>query len=169
MCLVTQSCPTVCKSMNCSLPGCSVHGDSSGKNTGVGCHDHLQGIFPTQGLKPGLPHCRQILYCLSHQWRGRILKWVAYPFSSGFFDPGIQSESPALQADSLPAEQPGEPDNGILTPNSTEIRLEKRKLNVSTSTAVPSIRLSCLIPHSHVTCLIYVDPFQFTCIFQAGR
>ena len=40
--------------------------DSSGKNTVVGCHLLLQGIFPTQGLNPGLPHCRQILNCLSH-------------------------------------------------------------------------------------------------------
>ena len=38
-----------------------------GKNTGVGCHALLQGIFPTQGSNSGLPHCRQILYCLSHQ------------------------------------------------------------------------------------------------------
>ena len=38
-----------------------------GQNTGVGCHALLQGIFPTQGLNPGLPHCRQILYHLSHQ------------------------------------------------------------------------------------------------------
>ena len=38
-----------------------------GKNTGVGCHSLLQGIFPTQGLNSNLLHCRQILYCLSHQ------------------------------------------------------------------------------------------------------
>ena len=37
------------------------------KNTGVSCHALLQGIFPTQGLNPGLPHCRWILYHLSHQ------------------------------------------------------------------------------------------------------
>ena len=42
----------------------------------------LQGIFPTQGLNPGLPHCRQILYQLSHEGSPRILEWVAYPFSS---------------------------------------------------------------------------------------
>ena len=36
-------------------------------NTGVGTHSLLQGIFPTQGSNPGLPHCRQILYCLSYQ------------------------------------------------------------------------------------------------------
>ena len=33
----------------------------------MGCHFLLQGIFPAQGLNPGLLHCRQILYCLSHQ------------------------------------------------------------------------------------------------------
>jgi len=44
--------------------------DSSGKNTGVGCHFLLQGIFPTQGSNPGLLHCRQILYHLSHQGSG---------------------------------------------------------------------------------------------------
>ena len=41
--------------------------DSPGKNTGVGCHVFLQGIFPTQGLNPGLLHCRWILYRLSYQ------------------------------------------------------------------------------------------------------
>ena len=41
--------------------------DFPGKNTGVGCHFLLQGIFPIQGLNPGLPHCRQMLYNLSHQ------------------------------------------------------------------------------------------------------
>ena len=40
--------------------------NSSGKNTGVGCHFPLQGIFPTQGSNLGLPHCRQLLYHLSH-------------------------------------------------------------------------------------------------------
>ena len=58
--------PTLCDPMDCSLRGSSVHGDSPGKNTGVGCHALLQGIFPTQGLNPGLPHCRWILYCLGH-------------------------------------------------------------------------------------------------------
>ena len=48
-------------------PGSSVHENSPGKNTGVGCHTLLQGIFLTQGLNPGLLHCRQILYCLRHQ------------------------------------------------------------------------------------------------------
>ena len=51
----------------CSPPGSSVREDSPGKNIGVGCHAALQGIFPTQASRPGLPHCRQILYHLSHQ------------------------------------------------------------------------------------------------------
>ena len=41
--------------------------DSPGKNTGVGCHALLQGVFPIQGLNPGFLHYRWILYCLSHQ------------------------------------------------------------------------------------------------------
>ena len=67
-------------------------------------HSLLQGIVPTQGSNPGLPHCRQILYQLSHQGTPRILEWVAYPFSRGSPDPGIEPASPALQVDSLPAE-----------------------------------------------------------------
>ena len=41
--------------------------DFPGKSTGAGCHFPLQGIFSTQGLNPGLPHCRQTHYGLSHQ------------------------------------------------------------------------------------------------------
>ena len=40
--------------------------NSPGKNSGVGCHPLLQGTFPTQGLKPGLLNCRQILYHLCY-------------------------------------------------------------------------------------------------------
>ena len=108
LCLVTQSCPTLCDPMNCSLPGSSVHGDSPGKNTGVGCHALLQGVSLTQVTNPGLPHCRQILYCLSHQGSPRIqtgvgsmsllqgifptqelnwgllhCRWILYPLSHG--------------------------------------------------------------------------------------
>ena len=61
LCLVAQSCPTLMPA-RLLCPG-----DSLGKNTGVGCHALLQGIFPAQGLNPGLPLCRQILYHLSHQ------------------------------------------------------------------------------------------------------
>ena len=59
-----KSCPTLCDPTDTRLlrPW-----DFLGKSTGVGCHFLLQGIFPTQGLNPGLPHCRQTLYCLSPQ------------------------------------------------------------------------------------------------------
>ena len=67
LCLVAPSCPTLCNPVDCSLPGSSVIGDYPGKNTRVGRHALLQGIFPTQGLNRGLPHCRQTLYPLSHK------------------------------------------------------------------------------------------------------
>ena len=53
--------------------------DSPGKNTGVSCNAFLQGIFSTQGSNSGLPHCRWVLYCLSHQGSPKILEWVIYP------------------------------------------------------------------------------------------
>ena len=61
--------------------------NSPGQNTGVGSLSLLQGIFPTQLLNPGLPHCRWILDQLSHQGSPRILAWVAYPFSRGSSQP----------------------------------------------------------------------------------
>ena len=57
---VTQSCPTLCDPMDCPW-------NSPGQNTGVGSLSLLQGIFPTQGLNPGLLHCGWILYQLSHK------------------------------------------------------------------------------------------------------
>ena len=57
--------------------------NSPGQNTGVGSLSLLQGIFPTQGSNPDLPHCRRILYQLSHKGSPRILERVAYPFSNG--------------------------------------------------------------------------------------
>ena len=102
LCLVAQSCLTLCDPMNCSPLGSSVHGDSPGKNTVVGCHALLQGIFPTQGSNPGLSHCMWIFHHLSHKGSPRILEWVAHPFSRDLPDPGIEPGSPALQVDSLP-------------------------------------------------------------------
>ena len=56
---VVQLCPTLCNPMKSPW-------NSLGQNTGVGSLFLLQGIFPTQGWNPGLPHCRWILYQLSH-------------------------------------------------------------------------------------------------------
>ena len=59
--------------------------NSPGQNTGVSSLSLLQGIFPTQGSNPGLPHCTQSLYQLSYKGSLRILEWVAYPYSRGIF------------------------------------------------------------------------------------
>ena len=73
---VPQSCWTLCDPMDYA---------------GVGSLSHLQRIFPTQGLNPGLPHCREILYQLSHKGSPKILKWVAYSFSIGYSWPRNQT------------------------------------------------------------------------------
>ena len=69
------------------------------KNTGVGSLSLLQGLFSTQGLNPSLPHCRQILYQLSHKGSPRILEWVAFPFSRGSSQPRDQTQESTLQAE----------------------------------------------------------------------
>ena len=79
---------------------------SPGQNTGVGSHSLLQGIFPTQELNQSLPHCRQILNQLSHHGSPGILEWEPIPSPCDLPKPGIEPGSPALQADSLPAEIP---------------------------------------------------------------
>ena len=63
--LATQLCDTLCHPMEPARLLCSWN--FPGKNTGVGCCSLLQGMFSTQGLDPGLLHCRQVLYHLSHQ------------------------------------------------------------------------------------------------------
>ena len=60
VCVCTQLCLTLCHLLDCSPPGSSVHG-IPGKNTGLGCHFLLQGIFPTQESNPRLLsplHCQ---------------------------------------------------------------------------------------------------------------
>ena len=66
--LVAQLWPSLSDPMDCSLSARSLcPWNSPGKNTGVGSHFLLQGILPTQGLNPSLPHCSQILYQLGHR------------------------------------------------------------------------------------------------------
>ena len=65
--------------------------NSLGQNPRVSSLFLPQGIFPTQGSNPGLPHFRQILYQLSHKGSPRILEWVDYPFSSGSSWPRSQT------------------------------------------------------------------------------
>ena len=110
LCLVAQSCLTVCNPVDCSPPGSSVQGDSPGKNTGVGCHAFLQEIFPTQVLNWGL----RITAWFFFVWATREAQehWIGYPVPSlvELPHPGIEPESP-LQADSLPVELPRKPNN----------------------------------------------------------
>ena len=73
---VAQSCLTLCDPMD----GLHSPWNSPGQNTEVGSLSLLQGIFPTQGSNPGLPHCRWILYQLRHKESPRKLEWVTYPF-----------------------------------------------------------------------------------------
>ena len=54
-CLVTQSCPALFDAMDCNPPGSLVHGDSPGKNIGVGCYAFLLGDLPDSGIKPRSP------------------------------------------------------------------------------------------------------------------
>ena len=85
--LVTQSCPTLCNPVDCSPSGSSVHKDSPGKNTGVGCHALLQGIYPTQGSDPRLlVSCiAGGLFTTSTTWEApRLLNSGVLPFL-GFF------------------------------------------------------------------------------------
>ena len=64
---VAQSCPTLLDPMDCSLPGSSVHGILQARILEWVAISFSRGIFPTQGLNPGLPRCRQTLYRLCHQ------------------------------------------------------------------------------------------------------
>jgi len=72
-CVHAQSCPTLCDLMDCSS---SVHGDSPGKNTGVGCHFFLQGILPTQGSNWHLLHWQAV---------SLFLQCLIYPITNLYF------------------------------------------------------------------------------------
>ena len=80
----TQPCLSFCDPEDCIPPGSPVHEESPGKNTGVGCHALLQGIFPNQRSNPSLLHCRWILYCRATgeahlcillQFKQKTLEW----------------------------------------------------------------------------------------------
>ena len=104
LCLVAQLCLTVCDTMTSSLPSSSVHGDSPGKSTRVGCHSLLQGI------SPGIEHRSPTLQADSLQSEppGKPKNIGVDSLSPGdLSSPGIKPGSPALQVDALPAELSG--------------------------------------------------------------
>ena len=75
---VAQLCLTLCDSIDCI-----VHGILQARLLEWAACPFSRRIFPTQESNPGLPHCRQILYQLSHKGSPRIREWVAYPCSRG--------------------------------------------------------------------------------------
>ena len=137
MVLVAQSCPTL-RRQGLKLTKLLCSWNPPGKNTGVGSHSLLQGIFSTQGSNLHLLCCRQTLYCLSH-YKGKVKLlspvqlfaipwtvgnqaspsmgfsrqeyWSGLPFPSpvDLLNPGVKPASPALHEDSLPSELPGKP------------------------------------------------------------
>ena len=116
--LVGESERESCSVMSNSLGPHGYPWNSPGQNTGVSNCSLLQGIFPIQGSNPGLPTLQAASFQLSLQGSPRIMEWVAYPFARGNLpDPGIELSSPALWADSLPAELQGKPFGGRETKN----------------------------------------------------
>ena len=65
-CSVTSVVSVLCEPVDCVAQQLLCQWDSTGKNTGMGCHALLQGTFPTQGWNSSLLHCRRILYPLNH-------------------------------------------------------------------------------------------------------
>ena len=104
----SQYCKTTYFQHNITNMGLYSTWNLPGQNTGEDSLSLLQGIFPTQGLNPGPPHCRQILYQLIHKGSPRIY-WSGQPIPSpaDLPYPAIELGSPALQADSLPTELSG--------------------------------------------------------------
>ena len=116
MCARTpQSCLTLCDPVGCSPPGCPVHGMLHG----VGCHALLQGIFLTQGSNPGLLHCRQTPYWLSHEgslYHSRHLEDASHGLPSAHHHPPprhLLKSPPALPVCPVP------PSPVLVTPSET--------------------------------------------------
>ena len=82
LCLVAQSYPTLCNSMDCSLPGSPVHGDSPGNNTGVGCHAFLQDYSPY--CKSYFQIWGDFLWCLLIVYLEDLLLWTTIFFKKVF-------------------------------------------------------------------------------------
>ena len=85
---VAQSCPALCDPMDYA-----VHGILQARILEWVAFPFSRGTFPTQRSNPGLLHCRQILYQLSHKGSPTILEWVAYPFSRGSSRPRNRTRS----------------------------------------------------------------------------
>ena len=106
---VAQSCPTLSNPMDCSLPDSSIHGIFQARVLEWGAIAFSE-AFSEVKVTQSCPTLCNPMDCTVHGiLQARILEWVAYSFSRGIFPTRIQPVSPALQADSLPAEPQGQP------------------------------------------------------------
>ena len=130
VCVCARTDLTLWDHMDCSPPGSSVHGDSPGKNTGVGCHALLHGIFPMQGLDlsllrllhwqagslPGKPvncHVRQSLSCV---------QLFATPWTVACWAPLSKGLSSQEYWSGLPFPSPGDLSDPGIEPRSPTMR-----------------------------------------------
>ena len=128
-----QSCPTLCNPTDCRSPGSSVHGESPGKNTGVGCHFFLQAIFPTR--EPNLHLTgRRALYHQHH------LGSPGSPEHSRCHHPTLKLESPHSVAATL-----GTPSGGSSWYVERPLLSEVQKAEASATTP-PTPPLHCMGP-----------------------
>ena len=117
LCLVTQSCLTLCDPIDYSPARLLCPCGFSRQEYWSGLPRPPAGDFamPSSrgssqpGIKPKFPVLWADSLLSEPQGKPKILEWVAYPFSRGSSQPRIESGSPALQVDSLPAELPGKP------------------------------------------------------------
>ena len=99
LCGVPQSCLTLCNPMECSPPCSSAHGNSLGKNTGVGCRFLLQGNLPNSGIEPWSPALQADSLWSEPPGKPKNTGLCSISLlQGGLTDPGIKPGSPALQA-----------------------------------------------------------------------
>ena len=101
---VAQLCLTLCDSIDCI-----VHGILQARILDWAAFPFSRRIFPTQESNPGLRHCGQILYQLSHKGSPRIREWVAYPCSRGSSQPGNQTRVSCIAGGFFANELAGKP------------------------------------------------------------
>ena len=141
-------------------------GDFPGKDTGVGCHFLLQGIFPTHGLNLGLPDCRQILYWLSYQGSCSICREVSQArlsnFTFTFHFPALEKEM-TTHSSVLAWRIPGMREPGGLPSMGSQSRTRLKRLS-SSSICSPGI-INKILPllFSHPSFSIQI--FLFACVF----
>ena len=170
LCLFPQSCPTLCDPMDCSLLGSSVHGILQASILEWVAFPS-PGHLPNPGSNPDLPHCRRILYHLSHQ--GSQEYWSGWPIPSpgDLPEAGIELQSPALQVDSLPAELPGKPYSGLLPFNSFLCSLFNVRTLVTLIFLINFIMYSlCTISGTRLKCVNVTGLWQmWRCSYNEDR